>query len=80
MDPISNNNHTVVPYLEKAFPFEASKLVGKVCKRFEIIEHHDTLKKEIKELIYESFRDIINLVDAYEKGVEKSYFNFKTKE
>ncbi len=37
---------------------EAKKLVGKVCKRFELTDDKELIKKECKELIYESFRDI----------------------
>jgi hypothetical protein len=68
---------SMIPYLEETFPFEASKLVGKCLKRFEIIDDKELLKKEVKELIYESFRDIINIVAAYEKGLENSHFVFK---
>jgi hypothetical protein len=41
---------------------EAKKLVGKFCKRFEITDDKETIKKECKELIYESFRDINDLL------------------
>jgi hypothetical protein len=68
---------SIVPYLEQVLPHEASKLVGKCMKRFEILDSKDILKKEIKELIYESLRDLIQIIDAYEKGAESTYFNFK---
>jgi hypothetical protein len=41
---------------------EAKKLVGKVCKRFEVLENKDEIKKESKELIYEAFRDIQDML------------------
>jgi len=41
---------------------EAKKLVGKLCKRFELTEDKETIKRECKELIYESFRDINDLL------------------
>jgi hypothetical protein len=37
---------------------ESKKLVGKVCKRFEVCEDKDQIKKEVKELIYEFGRDL----------------------
>ncbi len=37
---------------------QASTLVGKVCKRFEISDDKEAIKKNIKELIYEEFRMI----------------------
>jgi len=37
---------------------EAKKLTGKTMKRFELSKDLDAIKKEIKELQYEAFRDI----------------------
>jgi hypothetical protein len=37
---------------------ESKKLVGKLMKRFELSDDKEIIKKECKELIYESFRDI----------------------
>lgn len=70
----------VTEYLEKILPFEASKLVGKCMKRFDLFDNKDVLKKEIKEIIYEFFRDFITTIDAYEKGVETTYFQFIKRE
>lgn len=36
---------------------ESKKIVGKVCKRFELSEDKEAIKKEIKELLYEFMRD-----------------------
>lgn len=41
---------------------EAKKLVGKVCKRFEVLENKDEIKKDSKELIYEFSRDLYDLL------------------
>jgi len=70
----------LLTYLEQVLSFESSKLVGKLLKRFEIISNLDTLKKEAKELIYESFRDLKDIFEAYGKGLEASFFTFKHKE
>ena len=37
---------------------ESQRLVGKICKRFEISDDKEVIKKECKELIYEEFRNI----------------------
>lgn len=41
---------------------ESRKLVGKLCKRFEISDDKEIIKKECKELIYEFSRDIVDLL------------------
>ena len=41
---------------------ESTKLVGTIMKRYEIIPDKDTLKAEIKELIYESLRNIRDII------------------
>lgn len=66
----------LLAYLSQVFSKESAKLVGKVCKRFEILEDKEALKKEIKELIYENFREITDIFDSYAKGLEVSYFSF----
>lgn len=67
----------LLKFLDEVLSFESSKLVGKLMKRHEIISDPETLKKEIKELIYESFRDIKEIFVAYSRGLEKSYFIIK---
>jgi len=59
---------------------EAQKVVGKILKRFEIIEDRETLKKSIKELLYESFRDTRDILIALGRGLEPTIFKFKAKE
>lgn len=46
---------------------EARKTVGIALKRFELIEDKEILKKELKEVIYESFRNIRDMVRAVGK-------------
>lgn len=46
---------------------EARKTVGIALKRFELIEDKEVLKKELKEIIYESFRNIRDMVRAVGK-------------
>ena len=59
---------------------EAQKTVGKVLKRFEIIDNKEILKKSIKELLYESFRDLRDILIALGRGLEPTVFKFKAKE
>ena len=64
-------------YLEELISFESSKIVGKIMKRFEIIADTKILKKDVKELIYESFRDFKGLLVAHNKGIDITVFEFK---
>lgn len=41
---------------------EARKAVGIIMKRYEFIEDKEVLKKEIKEIIYESFRNVRDML------------------
>jgi len=54
---------------------EAKKIVGKCMKRFELSDNKEQIKKEVKELLYESFRD---LNDFFING--KILFEFKSME
>jgi hypothetical protein len=66
----------LLAYLNQVLSKEFPKLVGKMCKRFEILEDREALKKEIKELVYETSREIQDIFEAYAKGLEVSYFAF----
>jgi len=66
-------------YMEEILSRSSKKLVGKCLKRFEIINDLPTLKNSIKELIYESFRDMIDVFYSYKNGIEFSSFNFISK-
>ena len=63
-------------YLKELTDFVSKSLVGKLLKRFEIIEDKNIIKVEAKELIYESFRDLRSLIDAHTKGLNITQFNF----
>jgi CRISPR/Cas system-associated endonuclease Cas1 len=41
---------------------EARKTVGIIMKRYEFIQDKEVLKKEIKEIIYESFRNVRDML------------------
>ena len=65
-------------YLDEVLSTESSKLVGKVMKRYEIMTNLDMLKKETRELIYESFRELKDIFYAYEHGLKTWKIEFKT--
>ena len=46
---------------------EARKTVGIALKRFELIEDREILKKELKEILYEAFRNVRDTVRAVGK-------------
>lgn len=65
--------------LGEVIKFSSKKTVGKVLKRFEIHQNVAVLKSEIKELLYESFRDLEDLLVASGKGMGLTTFEFKSK-
>jgi hypothetical protein len=56
--------------LDKAIKICSTSTVGRVLKRFDVIENREELKKEVKELIYEEFRNLKVFIQAYNWGVE----------
>ena len=69
----------LLTYLEEVLSVIAPKLVGKIMKRFEIIDDKTILKKETKELIYETFRELQDIFYAYSQGLEITQFKFMKK-
>jgi len=69
----------LLTYLEEVLSVIAPKLVGKIMKRFEIIDDKIILKKETKELIYETFRELQDIFYAYSQGLEISTFKWSPK-
>jgi hypothetical protein len=76
--PIEYKNQ-LLTYLDQILSLYSSKIVGKLMKRFEIIQDRETLKSECRELIYENFRDLKEVFEAFGEGIETTIFNFKTK-
>ena len=66
-------------YLDELIDFESKKTVGKLLKRCETLSDRDVLKGQLKELVYEQFRDLKDLILAYQKGYEISVFKFTNK-
>lgn len=67
MDELFNVSHQ---YLDEATKSFAQSLVGKCMKRFELSEDKEEIKKAVKELIYESARDLKAQIKAYSMGVK----------
>lgn len=57
-------------YLDQVSLESAKSLVGKVMKRFEILEDKDDIKKSLKELIYENHRELNSKLKAFSAGVK----------
>ena len=66
-------------YLKESIDYIGSSLVGKLLKRFEILEDKNQIKAEAKELIYEEFRHLRDVLISFEKGREMSIFLIKQK-
>jgi len=65
-------------YLKQLVDYFSTCLVGKICKRFEILEDRDVLKKEVRELVYEHTREFGRLLSAYKMGRELTEYKFKS--
>ena len=61
-------------YLDDLIDKASKALVGKIMKRFEIFEDKKIIKKAIKELVYENYRVLKELIKSFSFGVK-----FKTK-
>ena len=67
-------------YLDELIKMHSKNLVGKSCKRFEILSDLESIKLAVKELIYEEFRNFLGNVKAYnEGGKEVTQFKFNSK-
>lgn len=78
-----------VNILKKILEMESKKIVGKVCKRFELPfedniknslskEEILLLKKQVKELLYEFCRDLsdnIHLIIQTDKAIQLKFIN-----
>lgn len=81
MDTKEINSITLpLSYLEEVTGFVGRSLVGKLLKRFEIIENRDILKAESRELVYEELRRLTEILCAFEQGRILTAFEFKRKE
>jgi hypothetical protein len=66
-------------YLKQAIDFVSASLVGKILKRFEILEDKEAIKKISKELIYEEFRHLRDILLAFNEGHEIRIIKFQSK-
>ena len=57
-------------FLDEAIDKASRALVGMVMKRFEIFDDNDDIKKSIKELIYENYRVLKDLIKSFSFGVK----------
>lgn len=57
-------------FVEKVFNHASKALVGKIMKRFELFDDKNAIKKAVKELIYENYRDVKTLLKSFSYGVK----------
>ncbi len=65
-------------YLRETVDHQSSSLVGKIMKRFELSEDKEQIKVQVKELVYEQFRHLKDLLISYHKG-QSIEWKFKSK-
>lgn len=63
-------------YLEELLKHVGSSCVGKVCKRFELFDDKELIKKSVKEVIYEEMRHFRDLLIAHNVGLDMQQFKF----
>jgi len=65
-------------YLRELLDYVGSSTVGKIMKRHEILGGNGmAVKLATKELIYEGFRELRDLIIAHDKGRNITIFKFK---
>lgn len=64
--------------LNSLIQFMSKKVVGKAMKRFEIHDNVKVLKDEVRELLYEGFRDLKDLLVASGYGLGVTTFELKS--
>jgi len=57
-------------YLDELLDKGSKSLVGKIMKRFEIFDDKKIIKKAIKELVYENYRVLKELIKSFSSGVK----------
>lgn len=63
-------------YLEELVEFQGRQMVGQVCRRLELGGDSTIIKKSVKDLVYEGFRQFGYLLKAYEHGIRFMEFKF----
>lgn len=64
---------------EELLKFHSNKTVGKIMKRIEICDNKEIMKTQIKELLYEQYRDLGDLLFALNYGRSITNFELKSK-
>lgn len=57
-------------YLDKVITKVSTTAVGRIMKRFDVVEDRKELKKIVKELLYEEFRNVKSFIQAINWGVK----------
>jgi hypothetical protein len=60
---------------EDLLKFHSNKTVGKIMKRIEICDNKEVMKSQIKELLYEQYRDLGDLIFALNYGLSVTTFD-----
>jgi hypothetical protein len=63
-------------YLEQLLESSGRTLVGMALQKFELSNSLPDIKLQVKETIYQEFRNIKKLLDAHQNGVEQSQWVF----
>ena len=65
--------------LKNIFNSEVNKTVGKCMKRFELSENKEEIKRQTKEILYESYRDLRDLIIHCSNAKESIHLTLQNK-
>lgn len=70
-------------HLKELINFCGNDAAGKILKRIDIVDDRGELKKVVKELVYEGFRNFKHFLTVYQgsqvDGQQKTVFKFKSR-
>jgi len=68
--------------LKELLDYSSRSLVGKILKRIELTNNPELIKikPQIKELVYEEYRTLRDILLAQSKGINVTIYEFKSKD
>lgn len=70
MEEIGKEYIVTDKYLTEVINKVSTTAVGKIMKRFDVVEDRAELKKVVKELVYEEFRNLKSFIQAINWGIK----------
>lgn len=65
-------------YLDELLQEIGKRVVGKLMRRMDLLEVNQKIKDFSKDAVYEGFREVKDLMIAYDRGLEADFMEFKS--